>query len=147
MKNLLQLLLVAFVAFVLLQTLFFKFTGAEETKIIFQTVGDWMAGIGALEWAAPGFAKYGGYITGVGELIASVLLLVPKTRTLGALVTLGVISGAIASHLFTPLGVDRVVDAAGNTDGGQLFYMACAVFVSCVVILFLRCKQAKTSQA
>jgi len=48
-----------------------------------------------------------------------------------------VISGAIFFHLFTPLGVVRVVDAAGNTDGGVLFYMACGVWVSCLALIFL----------
>ena len=47
-----------------------------------------------------------------------------------------VMSGAIFFHLFTPLGVVRVVDAAGNTDGGVLFFMACGVWLGSVVLLY-----------
>jgi|TARA_B110000879_G_C10815614_1_gene372067 hypothetical protein len=48
-----------------------------------------------------------------------------------------VMSGAIFFHLFTPLGVVRVVDAAGNTDGGVLFFMACGVWLGSVVLLYI----------
>ena len=48
-----------------------------------------------------------------------------------------VMSGAIFFHLFTPLGVVRVVDAAGNTDGGVLFLMACGVWLGSVVLLYI----------
>lgn len=126
--------LIAFVAFVFLQSLFFKFTGSEETVIIFNTIGEWMAGIGPLEGLAEGFAAHGGLLVGITELIAVALLVIPATRFFGALLGLGVISGAIFFHLFTPLGVNRVVDAAGNTDGGVLFYMACAVWVCCAIL-------------
>lgn len=128
--------LIAFVVFVFVQSLFFKFTGSEETEIIFSTIAKWMQSVG-LGSIAPYFEKYGGYVVGGTELIASFLLLVPATRRLGALLGLGVISGAIYFHLFTPLGVDRVVDAAGNTDGGVLFYMACGVWLSCALIWWL----------
>src|SRR6184192_2274773 len=77
------------VAVILLQTLFFKFTGAEESKYIFSQLG--------LEpWGRVG--------SGVVELIAVILLLYPRTVTLGAMLSAGVISGAIFSHL-TTLGV------------------------------------------
>jgi len=48
-----------------------------------------------------------------------------------------VMSGAIFFHLFTPLGVVRVVDAAGNTDGGLLFFMACGVWLGSAVLLYI----------
>lgn len=98
--------LVAYVLFVFIQSLFFKFSGSEETEIIFGTIGDWMASIGGLSSLAPAFMQYGGYVIGGAELVASVLLIVPKTRFWGALMGIGVISGAIFFHLFTPLGVD-----------------------------------------
>ena len=139
-KRYLPWLLVAYVVFVFVQSLFFKFTGSEETTIIFNTIGDWMSGIG-LDFIAPAFKSVGGYAVGATELIASVLLLNPKTRKLGAALGIAVISGAIFFHLFTPLGVNRIVDAAGNTDGGVLFYMACGVWVSCAILLFLECKK------
>jgi len=131
--------LIAYVSFVFIQSLFFKFTGSEETDIIFNTIADWMKTVG-LGFIAPAFAAYGGYVIGGTELVASGLMINPKTRSIGALIGLAVISGAIFFHLFTPLGVDRVVDAQGNTDGGVLFYMACGVWVSCALILFLNKK-------
>src|SRR5437867_11098632 len=93
------------VALILFQTLFFKFTGAEESKYIFSKLG--------LEpWGRVG--------SGVVELIAVILLLYPRTVTLGAILSAGVISGAIFSHL-TKLGV--VV----QNDGGLLFILAVIV--------------------
>lgn len=129
--------LAIFIAFVFLQSLFFKFSGSEETVIIFTTIGEWMAGISLLEPISQAFKEHGGNVVGSVELVASALVLIPRTRVWGALLGLGVISGAIFFHLFTPLGVVRVVDAAGNTDGGALFYMACGVWVSCAVLIYL----------
>lgn len=103
-------------AVILLQTLFFKFTGAEESKFIFSTLG-----------AEP----WGRWLSGVAELIAVVLLLHPKTPVLGSILALGIISGAIMSHL-TKLGI--VI----KDDGGLLFGLAVAVFVSAGVVLVLR---------
>src|SRR5581483_3851057 len=76
-------------AIILLQTLFFKFTGAAESVYIFTKVG---------------MEPWGRYATGVMELVASVLLLIECKAWMGALIGLGVISGAIVSHL-TVLGI------------------------------------------
>jgi uncharacterized membrane protein YphA (DoxX/SURF4 family) len=137
MKKTLPWLLALYISFVFIQSLFFKFTGSEETVIIFNTIGDWMASIGLLAPIAEPFAAQGGTVVGITELIASILLLNPGTRTWGAMLSLGVISGAIFFHLFTPLGVVRTVDAAGNTDGGVLFFMACGVWLSAAALLYL----------
>jgi putative oxidoreductase len=104
------------VAGILLQTLFFKFTGAAESVYIFSTLG-------AEPWGRIG--------SGVVELIAALLLLYPATVTLGALLSLGVITGAIVSHL-TLLGIEV------QGDGGLLFFLALGVFVASAAILFLR---------
>lgn len=104
------------VAGILFQTLFFKFTGAEESKYIFSTLG---------------LEPWGRIGSGVVELIACILLIYPRTTTLGAILSLGVISGAIFSHL-TKLGI--VV----KDDGGLLFILALAVFVGSAAILFIR---------
>ena len=104
------------VAGILLQTLFFKFTGAAESVYIFSTLG-------AEPWGRIG--------SGVVELIAALLLLYPATITIGAILALGVIAGAIVSHL-TVLGIEV------QGDGGLLFLLAVAVFVSNVAILALR---------
>ncbi len=98
------------VAIILFQTLFFKFTGAEESKYIFTTL------------MGPEFEAYGRIGSGVVELIAVILLLIPGTAWLGALLALGTITGAIMSHL-TMLGI--VV----KDDGGLLFILAVTVFV------------------
>jgi hypothetical protein len=137
--------LIAYVIFVFIQSLFFKFTGSEETDIIFSTIAEWMNTVG-LGFIAPAFESVGGYVIGFTELVASVMLLMAGTRRMGALLGMAVISGAIFFHLFTPLGVDRVVDAAGNTDGGILFYMACGVWVSCALI-FVLAKPARSRSA
>ena len=104
------------VAGILLQTLFFKFTGAPESVYIFSTLG-------AEPWGRIG--------SGVVELIAAILLLVPATTTIGAALALAVIIGAILSHL-TVLGIEV------QGDGGLLFGLAITVFVASGVILLLR---------
>lgn len=103
------------VAVILLQTLTFKFTAAPESVYIFETVG--MEPLGRIG-------------SGIAELIAGVLLLIPGRRfaAAGAALSLGVISGAIFFHL-TKLGI--VV----QDDGGQLFIMAVVVFAGSVFVL------------
>ena len=103
------------VAVILLQTLFFKFTGAPESIYIFTTVG-----------AEP----WGRYGSGVMELVAAVLLLIPGTVAIGALLAVGVGVGAIFSHL-TLLGIEV------QGDGGLLFALACVVLVASAVVLAL----------
>lgn len=103
-------------AAILLQTLLFKFTGAEESRYIFSTLG-------AEPWGRIG--------SGVVELVASLLLLHPRTAALGALVGMGVMGGAILSHLFV-LGIEV------QGDKGLLFGLACAVLVCCAVVAWLR---------
>ena len=148
MRKALPWILVIYIAFVFIQSLFFKFSGSEETVIIFNTIADWMAGIGALSWAAEPFRTFGGNAVGFTELIASILLFIPKTRIYGAILALVVISGAIFFHLFTPLGVVRTIDAAGNTDGGALFFMACGVWVASAITIYLnRAQLSSQSEA
>jgi hypothetical protein len=64
-------------------------------------------------------------------LIACVLILIPSTQLLGAIMGLGVIAGAILSHLF-------VLGVVVQNDGGLLFVLACMIFVGCSAILFLQ---------
>lgn len=137
-------LLTLYVAFVFIQSLFFKFTGSPETVYIFQGKLDpWAASLGFPGVFAPG-GIFSATVVGSFELIASVLLisgaLVSRHRAvqvLGAAMGLGVISGAIFFHLFTPLGV-AVVNADGSSDGGELFMLACGVWVSCAWLLWMR---------
>jgi len=103
-------------AAILFQTLFFKFTAAEESVFIFTTLG---------------LEPWGRIGSGVAEAIAVVLLLVPRTVVFGAGLSLAVIGGAIVSHL-TRLGIEV------RDDGGTLFFLACVVFASSAVVLWLR---------
>lgn len=122
----------AFIAFVFIQSLFFKFTGSYETNYIFGTLGEWSG----FEW----FASVGGYAIGIMELIAAILLFT-RFHGLGAILSVGIMTGAIYFHLFTPLGVvmpefDAQGQIVGN-DGGLLFGMACIVWL-CGVYLTVR---------
>jgi hypothetical protein len=101
------------VAAILLQTLFFKFSGSAESVYIFTTVG-------AEPWGRIG--------SGIVELIAAVSLLVPSLVPLGAILAIGVISGAIVSHL-TVLGIEVM------GDGGLLFALALIVFAASAIVL------------
>jgi hypothetical protein len=83
---------------------------------------------------------------GVGsmELCASILLLIPATQVLGAAWSLGIITGAIFFHLASPLGVDPYGDGGflPVIPGGVLFHQALCVWVSSVVVLILRRREA-----
>lgn len=116
-QNVVSWVLQLVVAVILLQTLFFKFSGAAESVYIFSTLG-------AEPWGRLG--------SGLVELIASLLLLIPRTVTLGALLALGTISGAILAHL-TRLGIR--LTAVG--DNGELFALALAVCFGSAAILFI----------
>lgn len=106
-------------AIILLQTLFFKFSGAEESVYIFSQLGVEPAGrIGS----------------GVVELIAGILLLLPRYSAWGALIGAGTMLGAIFSHLFI-LGIEI------NNDGGQLFAYALITFLCCCILLLHQQKQ------
>ena len=137
-------ILTLYVAFVFIQSLFFKFTGSPETVYIFQGKLDpWAASLGFPGGFAPG-GIFSAKVVGTFELIASALLLAGAVisrqravQVLGAAMGLGVISGAIFFHLFTPLGV-AVVNTDGSSDGGELFALACGVWVACAALLWLR---------
>jgi hypothetical protein len=105
-------------AVILGQTLFFKFTAAPESVYIFSQLG---------------IEPWGRIGTGVAELVAVALLLVTSSVAYGALLSLGVISGAIFSHL-TKLGI--TMPAVG--DDGELFALAVTVLVYSAALVFLR---------
>jgi hypothetical protein len=137
-------MLTLFVAFVFIQSLFFKFTGSPETVYIFQGKLDpWAASLGLPGVFAPG-GIFSAKVVGTFELIASVLLLIGAAlsrrralQVLGAAMGLGVISGAMFFHLFTPLGV-AVINTDGSSDGGELFMLACGVWIACAWLLWIR---------
>jgi hypothetical protein len=103
-----------------LQTLFFKFSAAPESVYIFSTLG---------------LEPWGRILVGIFELIAAVLLLVPYTTLLGAVLGVGLMGGALFSHL-TKLGI--VV----QNDSGELFILALIVFASCLALIVIFRKKA-----
>ena len=106
------------VAIILVQTLWYKFTGHPDSVYIFSTVGMEPAGrIGI----------------GIVELIAAILIVIPNTAWLGALMTVGVLAGAIFMHL-TKLGIEV------QGDGGTLFYMAMFTFLAALIVLWMQRK-------
>lgn len=102
-------------ALIMLQTLYFKFTGAEESVYIFSQLG---------------MEPWGRIGTGIFELIASILILYPRTTFLGSVVAIGLMLGAIGAHL-TKLGI--VV----KNDGGQLFIYALIVLISSIILVVI----------
>lgn len=109
-------------AVILVQTLFFKFTGAKESVYIFSTLG---------------LEPWGRIGTGVAELVAAILILLPSTVVWGAVLSLGVISGAIVSHI-ARLGIALpAVD-----DHGELFTLAVVVFVCSGAVALMHRAQA-----
>lgn len=106
-------------AVIMLQTLYFKFTGAEESIYIFTQLN-------MEPWGRVGI--------GVMELIASILILYPRTTGFGALLGMGLMSGAMFFHL-TKLGI-VVMD-----DGGQLFIYAAIVFIACLLLAIISRKE------
>ena len=102
-------------ALILLQTLFFKFSGAQESIYIFSRLG---------------MELWGRIGSGVLELIAAILILYPRTTFIGAALGAGLMSGALFFHL-TKLGISV------RGDGGQLFIYSLLVFISCVILLII----------
>lgn len=119
-RNIISWVLRIIAAVILLQTLYFKFSAHPESVAIFTKLG---------------IEPWGRILTGITELITGILLLIPATAFIGAVLGMGVMSGAIASHLFV-LGIE----SAG--DGGQLFLYAIMVFVSCLMVSLLHKSQA-----
>lgn len=112
MKNKISFFLRLIVSVILLQNLYFKFGVHAQAVHVFSTLG---------------VEPWGRNLLGSLELIVAIGLLFSKTQILASLATLGLMTGAIASHLFTPLGIEVKWD--GNNDGGQLFFMAVISFV------------------
>ena len=114
-KSIISWILRIIAAVILLQTLYFKFTGHPESVVLFTKLG-------VEPWGRIG--------TGIIELITGIMLLIPATAFIGAALGVGLMAGAIGSHL-TVIGIES------HGDGGQLFIMAIIVMVCCVVTLLI----------
>ena len=106
-------------ALIMLQTLFFKFSASAESVYIFSTLG---------------VEPWGRILSGVMELIAGILLLIPGKTVYGAIIGMGIMAGAIMAHL-TMLGIEVM------GDGGQLFIYALITFVCCLILVFINRNQ------
>jgi uncharacterized membrane protein YphA (DoxX/SURF4 family) len=114
-KTILSWVLRMTVAIILSQTLYFKFTGAPESIHIFSSLG---------------VEPYGRIITGILELLVVILILMPRTVLIAAILGCGILIGAIMSHLLV-LGIEV------QNDGGTLFILALITFLCCVLLIFL----------
>lgn len=108
-------------ALIMLQTLYFKFSGAEESVYIFTEMK---------------IEPWGRFATGIAELVASVLLLYRPTIVIGALMGVGIMSGALLSHIAV-LGIEV------KEDGGQLFIYALLVWTSCIILSWMNRQEIK----
>ncbi len=120
-KKLLSWLLRIATAAILLQTLYFKFSAHPQSVELFSKLG-------VEPWGRIG--------TGVIELVTGILLLIPATAFIGAFLGIGLMAGAILSHL-TVIGIES------HGDGGLLFGLALAVFVMSAVIMILHRQQGE----
>lgn len=135
-----------FISAIFLDSLRFKFTGHQTPEHIFTTLREW-SGIGLFYPAGP-------WIIGLGELLSSILLiglpavlflankraLIAPSQFLGAAIALGIMSGAIVFHLFTPLGIETPTEWNGDTPTAfspALFIAACISWVFALIILFI----------
>ncbi|GLQ20722.1 DoxX family membrane protein [Algimonas porphyrae] len=137
LKKYLPIGLSLFSAAIFIDSLRFKFTDAPETQTIFGKLDAWATGFGA-DGIFDKTGIFSQYVIGSAELVASILLLIGlfsrfvKWGVVGNLIALGVMTGAVSFHLFTPLGIDP------NNDGGLLFVMAVLVWLSQIIMLYLR---------
>lgn len=115
-KNIADWLCRIIIAIILLQTLYFKFTGHEESVLLFTKLG-------VEPWGRIG--------TGILELVTGILILIPFTTIVGAMLSLALMSGAIASHLF-------VIGIESHNDGGQLFVLGVIVWLLSLFVLWMR---------
>ncbi len=127
MKHRVALLLLRLLsAGILLQTLYFKFTGAPESVFIFSSLG---------------VEPWGRYLSGITELLAATLILIPSTQAFGALLAFGIMVGAVLSHIF-------ILGIAIQGDGGLLFGLGLCVAISCsAIIAFHRDELTKFAQS
>ena len=143
-------IIVAWMCYVFLGSLPYKFTNHPDTQHIFGTIGQW---IGGFIGAGPGnlFTNYGAYVVGSFELVTSIVLLLPillwigskatnsyfgitrrRFHVIGGLMASMVMAGAVFFHLFSPLGIEVLNN--GESDGGSLFYSAVSILVLGIVM-------------
>jgi hypothetical protein len=107
----------------------FKFNAAEGSVVgVFQPLADWF-GIPAHEAAI----RWG---VALLEILAATLVLNQPTRWHGALLTAGLMAGAVFFHVVGPIGIDPY------GDGGVLFKEACFTLTTALFLLWLHRQEA-----
>jgi uncharacterized membrane protein YphA (DoxX/SURF4 family) len=102
----------------------FKLTGNEGSiDGVFQPLAEW--------FGIPAHEKPIRLGVAILEIIASVLVLIPRFRVWGAFLALGTMSGAIFFHTIGPIGIDPY------GDGGKLFKEACFTWAMAALILVI----------
>ncbi|MBC7936523.1 MAG: DoxX family protein [Rhizobacter sp.] len=112
-KNIFSWVLRLVAALIMLQTLYFKFSGSPESIYIFSAVG---------------IEPWGRIATGIAELVAAILILIPATVAVGAAMGIGIMTGALLTHLF-------IIGIEVQDDNGQLFIYALIVLIACTILL------------
>ena len=120
-KNLLLWLCRIVAAVIMLQTLYFKFTGAPESVYIFSQVG---------------MEPEGRFATAIAELVAAILILIPQTSLVGASIALFIMIGAIATHI-------SIIGIQVMNDHGQLFIYAIIVALASFYIILRYTRKRK----
>lgn len=115
LQTTLQWVLRLIAAIIMLQTLYFKFSGSEESVYIFTQMG---------------IEPWGRYATGIAELIASILILYKPLTAFGSLMAVGIMSGALVSHIL-------VLGIVVKDDSGLLFSYALIVWLASVILTWL----------
>lgn len=126
MRTKIDFLLRLITSIILIQSLYFKFTGHAEAVHIFSTLN---------------VEPWGRILLGCVELVVGIALLLPKTKFYGALGAIGLMIGAIGTHLFTPVGI--VVQWQDKSDNGQLFGMAIVAILCSVISYIIQSRAAK----
>ena len=142
--------IVAWMSYIFLGSLPYKFTKHPDTQHIFGTIGDWIGGF-AGQGIGNLFKNFGGYGVGGFELLTSIVLLLPivlwvisringsyfgitrrRFHVIGGLMASAVMAGAVFFHLASPLGVEVLHN--GQSDGGSLFYAALSILILGLVL-------------
>lgn len=121
-KKIISMILRIVVAVIFIQTLFFKFTAHPDSVELFTALG------------VEPFGRIG---LGIVELIVSLLILIPKTKALGIVSSIGIMIGAIGSHFL-------VIGTNFKGDGGALFAMAVVVFIAATILFFMHKDEVKS---
>ncbi len=142
---------------VFLFSLPYKFSGHPDTQYIFGTIGAWISGILG-EGIGGLFSSFGAIGVGIFELATSIVLLLPAVlwglakigvgedkprranfHRIGGIMAVGVMSGAVFFHIFTPLGIE--VLHQGKSDGGSLFYAAVSILISGAIMFVINSRK------